>query len=141
MGVEAGHFIDLGHAQAHFLGQGAQVRGREMAIFILNQVQEFDQQVAVARAVAQKRPHLGLGRVIDLAAFRRDPPLALARFPDALAFIQCHACLHSFRQTLTPKASGQGVKNDRIGQVSAQKFPRFRRNGNGKFRYVKFRIV
>jgi hypothetical protein len=100
MGVKTGHFPDFGHGQAHVLGQGAQMAGREMAIFILDKMQEFDQQIAVAGARAQQRLHLCKGVILILAALGRCPPLAAPGFPHAFAacLIECHlprpfACL------------------------------------------------
>ena len=84
MRVETGDLIDFGHRQAHLFGQGAQMRGREVSIAVLDQMQVLDQQVAVARAVAQKRANVLPCRVLHLPTLGVMPPLALAGFPDAL---------------------------------------------------------
>ena len=59
MGVERRDLIDFGLRQTHLFGQSADVRGGQMAVGILDQVKEFDQQIAAARAVAQKVADLG----------------------------------------------------------------------------------
>ena len=51
--VEGGDLVDLGLRQPQLLGQRRHVLGRDMAVAVLDQVQELDQQVAPARAVAQ----------------------------------------------------------------------------------------
>ncbi len=76
MVVERGDFVDLGLGQAHVLGQGAQVPGGEMAVAVLDQVQELDQQVAAAGPGAQQLTHIGQGLVLDRPAL--GPPVAAA---------------------------------------------------------------
>ena len=90
MRVEGGDLVDLGLGQAHLFGQRAQVRGGKVAVRVLNEVQKLDQQVAVARAVAQERLHPGQRVIIQLAALRVVAALAPARFPNALVVIKCH---------------------------------------------------
>ena len=84
MRVETCDLINLGHRQAHFFCQGTQMRGREMAKAVLDQMQKLDQQVAGARAVAQQRANSLPSRVLHLPTLGVMPPLALAGFPDAL---------------------------------------------------------
>ena len=81
MGVESGDLIDLGQRQPHLLCQGGEMRGRQIAVTILDQMQMFDQEVAPAFAVAEQRADLIEGMRIDLPAFRRARRLALPGSP------------------------------------------------------------
>ena len=85
MGIEGRDLVDLCHAQAHFLGQSTQMRCGKMAIFILDEVQILNQQIAPARAVAQQRAHLFPWSVLKLTALGVMASLPLAGFPNALA--------------------------------------------------------
>jgi hypothetical protein len=49
-----------------------------MFVAVLDQVEMFDQQIAVARAIAQESGNLGQCGRIDLTAFGRGPGLAFA---------------------------------------------------------------
>ncbi len=95
MGIEGRDLVDLGLGQPHLVGQRRDMGRREMAVGVLDQVQEFDQQIAAARPVAQKRADLGLCRVIHLPALGRAPALAGALlFPDAFLIVEwCHGIL------------------------------------------------
>ena len=101
MGVEGRDLVDLGLRQAHLLGERRQMRGREMAVAVLDQVQMLDQQVAPARAVAEQGPHL-----LERAWHRPGGPWAVprraaGRRPDVLADLACalgHASLSSARR-------------------------------------------
>ncbi len=66
VGVEGGDFIDFGLRQTHLFGQGHDVAGRQLTVFVLDQVKEFDEQVAPTRAVAQKRANLVQRGVVGL---------------------------------------------------------------------------
>ena len=46
------------------------MRGREMAVAVLDQMQMLDEKVAAAFTVAEQRPHLLKRLRIDLTAFR-----------------------------------------------------------------------
>ena len=50
MGVEGRDLVDLGLGELHLVGERGEVRRRNVAVAVLDQVQEFDQQVAPARA-------------------------------------------------------------------------------------------
>jgi hypothetical protein len=136
MGVEGGDLPDLGLGQTHLLGQRAQMRGRQMALGILDQVQMLDQQVAAARAVAQQRPHLGQRGIVELAALGRRAPAALARFPDTAGWGLGHALL---RRRL-PRSSAAAARWPRKTTAArpagrdATAAPHFRRNDAMKFR-------
>ena len=58
MGVEGGDLVDLDQRQLHLLGQRRQMPRMEATVLVLEQMQEFDQQIAPARPVAEQRPHL-----------------------------------------------------------------------------------
>ena len=49
MGVEGGRFVNGGHGQIHERGQGPEVGHGEITAGILNNMQMFDQTIAVAQ--------------------------------------------------------------------------------------------
>ncbi len=49
------------------------MRGRQMPVLVLNEMQVLDQQVAAARLVTEQRGDLGGGLQVDLPALRRLP--------------------------------------------------------------------
>src|SRR5258708_7601553 len=57
------------------------MRRREMAVLVLDEMQELDQEIAPSLGIAEQRADLHLRRRLDLAAFgdRPPPPLARAR--------------------------------------------------------------
>ena len=87
--IEGGNFIDLGLRQSHFVRERGKVVCREVTVFVLNEVQEFDQQIAAAGLVAQKGANLLQRAIVDLASFRRDAgfPRALL-LPDTLLIVE-----------------------------------------------------
>ena len=94
MGVEAGNLVDFRLPHAHFLGQCTDVCRGNVTKSILHQMQELDQQIAVARAVAQQIENLGMGLIVKLTALGGLAPLAASRFPNARCVVQgCHGCL------------------------------------------------
>jgi hypothetical protein len=97
MMIEAGNLVDLGLRHAQFLGQRGQVRGRQAAVLVLDQVQALDQQVAPARHVAQEGQHFGQGLRIDPPALGR---LALALFACALHCDRNDYLVHLFSSQL-----------------------------------------
>ena len=58
MRVEGRDLVDLGERKLHLVRQRREMRGGEMAVMVLDQVQVLDQQVAPARLVDQQRAHL-----------------------------------------------------------------------------------
>ena len=54
--IEARDLVDLGLRQAHLLREGGEMRRREVAEAILDLVQVLDQEVALARLVAEQSP-------------------------------------------------------------------------------------
>ena len=78
MGVEGRDLVDFGERELHLLRQRREMRGGEMAVAVLDQVQVLDQQVAPARPVAEQRAHLVERLRLDLAALRRARRLAAA---------------------------------------------------------------
>src|SRR6185312_17404327 len=68
MGVEGRGFEHLGKRQLHFVGERGQVRGGDLAIAVLDQMQVLDQEVATPRPVAEQCGDLLGGLGIDLAS-------------------------------------------------------------------------
>ena len=56
--------------QLHLVGQRRQMRRRDLAIFVLDQVQVLDQEIAAPRPVAEQKLDLVGGGGVDLAALR-----------------------------------------------------------------------
>ena len=81
MGVEGRDLVDFGERELHLLRQRGEMRGGEMAVFVLDQVQVLDQEIAPARPVAQQRAHLLERRRVDLAALGRLRGAAAGRVP------------------------------------------------------------
>ena len=69
MMVESGRFIDFGHGQLHFNRQGQQVAVGQATVAVLELVQVFHQQVAVAGFIPQQLADVGQ-RLVG-----RNPPL------------------------------------------------------------------
>jgi hypothetical protein len=63
--VERGDLVDLGLRQPHLLGQRPQMACGEAAIFVLDQMQEFDEQVGSARLGAEKSLDFSQSAVIE----------------------------------------------------------------------------
>ena len=53
MVIEGGHLINFRHGNAHVAAQGGHVGGGKMAVFVLDQMQIFDQKIALNLAPAQ----------------------------------------------------------------------------------------
>jgi hypothetical protein len=83
---------------------------REMTVFVLDEVQELDQQVATSLGVSQQAPDLVLRRGFDLAAFRDRASLAATGARMAwlvrrtLAFRQETSSNTSWAGTVAPRA-------------------------------------
>jgi hypothetical protein len=71
MRVEGGDFVDFGERHLHLERQRGEMRGREMAVMILNQMQMLDQQIAPARPVGEQCAHIRERGWIDLSALGR----------------------------------------------------------------------
>ncbi len=76
MRVEGRHFPDRRLRQPHLLGERPQMRGAQMAVFVLDQVQMLDQQIAPPRPIPEQRPNLCQRRIVKLPALRGAPALA-----------------------------------------------------------------
>ncbi len=63
--VEGSDLVDLGLRHAHILGQGAQVPRRQMPVPVLDQVEEFDQEIAASLARSQQLAHVRQSPVVD----------------------------------------------------------------------------
>src|SRR5262249_52569229 len=71
MGVEGRDLVDLGERELHLLRQRGEMRGGEITVAVLDQVQMLDQEIAPALALAQQRAHLRQRPRLDLAALGR----------------------------------------------------------------------
>ena len=80
MRVEGRGLEHFGKRQLHLVGKRGKMRGGDLVILVLDQVQMLDQQIAPPRPVAEQKLDLVRGRRIDLAAFwrRLGAPAALA---------------------------------------------------------------
>ena len=99
MRVEGRDLIDLGLRELHLGGERGQVRAGDVAVLVLDQMQMLDQQIALARAVAEQRCDL-VGRAgIDLPALGR-----AARPCGDVALRRCRRNAADFeRSLLSPK--------------------------------------
>ena len=79
MGIEGRDLVDLGQRELHLVRQRRKMRGGQMTVVILDEMQMLDQQVAPARPVGQKREHFLARRRIDLTALRGARRPAAAR--------------------------------------------------------------
>src|SRR4051794_21020000 len=80
MRVEGRDLIDFGLRQLHLGGERGQMRAGEAAVVVLDQMQVLDQQIALARAVAEQRGDLSGRGGVDLPALGRAASLAAAWF-------------------------------------------------------------
>ena len=71
MRVEGRDLVDLGQRQLHLGGERGEMRGGEMAVMVLDQMQMLDQQIAPARPVGEQRAHFVERLRIDLATLGR----------------------------------------------------------------------
>src|SRR5688572_18569458 len=78
MRVECRDLVNFGERQLHFGRKRGEMRGGEMAVFVLNEMQMLDQQITPARPVAEQRDNLVERLRVDLAAFRRAARAILA---------------------------------------------------------------
>ena len=99
--IEGRNLVDLGQRKLHFLRKGCKMRGGEMAIVVLDQMQMLDQQIAPARPVDKQIAHLRQRLRIDLAPFRRARRPAAARFGRGASaprgVLGVHCCLRGLR--------------------------------------------
>ena len=66
------------------------MRGGQVAVGVLTEVQMLNQKIAAARAVAHKRADLGPCGIVKLAPLRRSATFASAGFPDTFAIVEGH---------------------------------------------------
>ena len=71
MRIEGRDLVDFGVRHLHLLRERGEMRGGEMAVMVLDQMQMLDQQIAPARPVGEQRAHLVERRRIDLTALGR----------------------------------------------------------------------
>src|SRR5262249_54833242 len=58
MGVEGRDLVDLRERELHLGRERGEMRGRKVAVTVLDQMQMLDQEIALARALAEQRAHL-----------------------------------------------------------------------------------
>ena len=68
MRVEGRDLVDLGERKLHLGGERGEMRGGEMPVAVLDEVQMLDQEIAPPRARAEQRAHLGERGRVDLPA-------------------------------------------------------------------------
>ena len=68
MCVEGRDLIDLGLRKLHFVRERREVRRRNVAVAILDQMEEFDQEIAPTRAGSKQPLDRGTRTRVDLAA-------------------------------------------------------------------------
>ena len=68
MRVEGRGLEHLRKRQLHLVGKGCEMGGRDLMIFVLDQVQVLDQEIAPPRPVTEKKLDLVGGGGVDLAA-------------------------------------------------------------------------
>jgi hypothetical protein len=71
MRIEGCGLEHLSKAELHLVGECGEMRGRDLMILVLDQVQVLDQEIAAARPVAEQKLDVMGGGRIDLAAFWR----------------------------------------------------------------------
>ena len=81
MRVEGRGLEHFGERKLHLVGKRGEMRGGNLVIVVLDQMQMLDQEIAPPRPVAEQKFDLVRGRRIDLAALGRrlGAPPALAR--------------------------------------------------------------
>ena len=90
MRIERCGFVDRRLRQPHLLGERREMRGAEVAVAVLDQVQVLDQQIALARPVAEQRAYLVERLLLDLAPLGMAPVPPFARSRAAvLADLAC----------------------------------------------------
>ncbi len=100
MGVEGRDLVDFGLRELHLLRERGEMRGGQIAVLVLDQVQVLDQEIAPALAIAQQRAHLRERSRLDLAAFRR---LAGAVAPSRTGALLVGARVHGLGILLKPR--------------------------------------
>ena len=76
MRIERGDLVDLDERQPHLLRERHQMPRMEAVIFVLQQMQMLDEEIALPRPLAQQRLHFGERLGLDLPPLRQIPPAA-----------------------------------------------------------------
>jgi len=120
VGVEGRDLVDLGERQPHFLRQRGEMRGGEVAVLVLNQMQMLDQQVAPARPLTEQGADLIERFQVDLTPLGR----SLGRAP-RLAVTAADAVASRRRRNRDVHGSSPR------GRIEPFQFPRQSRAGDG----------
>jgi hypothetical protein len=83
--VERRDLVNLGHREAQLAGERYQMRGGKMSVAVLDPVQEFDQQIAPARRIAEQCGDVCRSLRVERTSFgtvARAAPVAQARSID-----------------------------------------------------------
>ena len=75
MGVKGRDLVNFRERELHLMGERREMGRREPPVFVLDEMEILDQEIAPALALAEERAHLGERNRIDL------PPLWRARRP------------------------------------------------------------
>ena len=95
MGVKGRDFVDFGLRKAHFFGKGAHMGCGQVAEAVLDQMQKLDQEIPIARAVAEQVPDLDQRLVVELPALGMGSAFPFTTsgmsLPSLIATGRCHA--------------------------------------------------
>jgi len=70
MRIEGRNLVDFGERKLHLGSERREVRGGEVPMPVLDEMQMLDQEIAPARRIAKQRAHLIRRRGINLATLR-----------------------------------------------------------------------
>ena len=90
MRVEGRGLEHFGKRQLHLVGQRCEMRRRDLAILVLDQVQVLDQEIAPPRPIAEQKLDLVGGGRVDLTALRR----RLGPLPARAGMLERADCLY-----------------------------------------------
>jgi hypothetical protein len=113
MRIERRDLVDLDQRELHDFRQRREMTGVQAAVFVLDEMQVLDQEIASARARAEQRLDLAERHGIDLPPFREVAPLAPpgARVdrPLRLARLCVHHLPFTARSIVLPRAAGDSA--------------------------------
>src|SRR5690606_36753295 len=107
MVVERRHLVGLRRRQPELEGEGVELRDRQVAVVILQQVKVLDEQVRPPGPIAQQRLDGGQRRRIDRSALGRRPQPGAGKCAAALSLASRHRA--------RPAESGEGFSRKLVG--------------------------